>query len=106
LPGARTGSAASGSALQVKQENNWKGEPVSKGGLVAESSAHGDALAASGTAAAQHGSAGLGLHARPEPVCLHTVAAIGLKCALRHEDALLFPLENLNFDSTFEYIAS
>jgi hypothetical protein len=39
-------------------------------------------------------------------VRFHTVAAVGLKCALGHENALLFPLKNLRFDSISEYIAS
>jgi hypothetical protein len=73
--------------------------------LVAEAGAYCNALAADGTAAAQHGSAGLGLHARPKSVRLHTVAAVGLKCALGHRNALLFPLKNLRFDSISEYIA-
>jgi hypothetical protein len=60
--------------------------------LVAEAGAHCNALAANGTATAQYSSAGLGLHARAEPVCFHTVAAVGLKCALGHGIALLFPL--------------
>jgi hypothetical protein len=74
--------------------------------LVAEAGADCNTLAANGAAAAQHGCAGLGLHARPEAVCLHTVAAVGLKCALGHGNALLFPLKNLRFDSIFEYIAT
>jgi len=48
-------------------------------------------FAARGAAAAQHGCAGLGLHARPESVFLHAAAAIRLKCALGHRIALLFP---------------
>jgi len=66
-----------------------------RAGLVAESGAHGYALAADGAAAAQNGCAALGLHTRAEAVCFHAVAAIGLKCALGHRSALLFPLENL-----------
>jgi hypothetical protein len=77
----------------------------SENALVAEASAYGNALAANSAAAAQHGSAGLGLHARAEAVCFHTVAAVGLKCALRHGNALLFPLENLCFRSISEYSA-
>jgi hypothetical protein len=74
-------------------------------GLVAEASAHCNALATDRTAAAQYGCAGFGLHARPKSVRLHTVAAVGLKCALGHENALLFPVEIIAFDSISEYIA-
>jgi hypothetical protein len=77
----------------------WKGS-----GLVAEASTDGNALAANGTATAQYCCAGLGLHARPKSVRLHTVAAVGLKCALGHENALLFPIEDVAFDSISEYI--
>jgi hypothetical protein len=70
-------------------------------GLVAESRADGYTLAADGTAAAQHGSTGLGLHTRAETMSLHAFPAIGLKCALRHENALLFPSENLRLDGKF-----
>ena len=77
----------------------WKGS-----GLVAEASTDGNALAANGTATAQHCCTGFGLHARPKSVRLHTVAAVGLKCALGHGNALLFPGENVAFDSISEYI--
>jgi hypothetical protein len=66
--------------------------------LVAEAGAYGNALAADGTAAAENGSATLGLHARAEAVCFHTVAAVGLKCALGHGNALLFASENLSLN--------
>jgi len=66
--------------------------------LVAEASADGHALAANGPATAQHGCAALGLHPRAETVGLHAFAAIGLKCALGHKNALLFPGENLRLD--------
>jgi hypothetical protein len=69
--------------------------------LVAEASADGDALAANCTAAAEHGCACLGLHTRAEAVSFHALAAIRLKCALRHENALLFPKENLCHDGKF-----
>jgi hypothetical protein len=59
--------------------------------LVAEACAYRHTLAADGTTAAQHGCAALGLHTRAETVRLHASAAIGLKCALGHENALLFP---------------
>jgi hypothetical protein len=64
-------------------------------GLVAEAGTDRNTPAADGAAAAENGGAGLGLHARPEAVCFHAVAAVGLKCALGHGIALLFPLENL-----------
>jgi len=35
-------------------------------------------------------------------MCLHTVAAIGLKCALGHGSALLFPERNLSLDGKFQ----
>jgi hypothetical protein len=44
----------------------------------------------------------LGLHARAEAVRLHAVAAIGLKCALGHENALLFPVQNLRLDGKIQ----
>jgi hypothetical protein len=66
--------------------------------LVAEASADGHALAADGAAAAQHGGSSLGLHARAETVNFHAFAAIGLKCALGHEDTLLFLEEILRLD--------
>jgi hypothetical protein len=64
-------------------------------GSVAEAGTDGDTFAASGAAAAQHSSSSLSFHARAEPVRLHAVAAIGLKCALGHENALLFPVKYL-----------
>jgi len=73
---------------------NWRG-------LVAEASADGHALAADGAAAAENGCAGLGLHTRAEAVGFHALAAIGLKCALGHENALLFPKENLRLNGKF-----
>jgi hypothetical protein len=59
--------------------------------LVAEAGADGDALAALGTAAAEDGGSALGLHASSEAMGLHAAMAIGLKCALGHRNALLFP---------------
>jgi hypothetical protein len=70
--------------------------------LVAEAGAYGDTLAADGATTAQHGCAGLGLHARTKTVRLDAFAAIGLKCALGHENALLFPLTNLRLDGKFQ----
>ena len=58
-------------------------------GLIAESGTDGHALAARRAAAAQNGRAALGLHARPESMCLHARAAVGLKCALGHVRAPL-----------------
>jgi hypothetical protein len=98
------GIATPGSAFQVKK--NRKGKLNGREVLVAEAGADGDALAADSTATAEYGSAGLGLHARAKAVCLHTVAAVRLKCALGHGNALLFPLKNLRYDSKPEYIAS
>jgi hypothetical protein len=63
--------------------------------LVAEASADGNALATDGAAAAEHGSAGFGLHTCAEAVSFHALAAIRLKCALGHGIALLFSEENL-----------
>jgi hypothetical protein len=74
---------------------------ISEKCLVAESGADSHALATDGAAAAQHGSTGLGLHARTETMGFHPFAAVGLKCALRHENALLFPDENLRLDGKF-----
>lgn len=64
----------------------------------------GDALASGGAAAAEHGGAGVGLHARPEAVGFSTVAAVGLKCSFGHRDPLLLVKENLSFSSNIEYI--
>jgi hypothetical protein len=77
-------------------------KPDGREGLVAETSADSNALAPDGATAVQHGCAGLGLHSRAETMCLHTVAAIGLKCALGHEYALLFPERNLSLDGKFQ----
>jgi hypothetical protein len=44
----------------------------------------GDALAASGAAAAKHGCTGFGLHARPESVSFHAAAAVGLEGTFGH----------------------
>jgi len=57
--------------------------------LVAESGADGDTFAALGAAAAEDGGAALGLHAGPEAVGGDALAAIWLKCALGHGNALL-----------------
>jgi hypothetical protein len=57
--------------------------------LVAVTGAYGNALAALGPAARQHGRSALGLHAGAKAVNLRATAAIRLKCALRHGTALL-----------------
>jgi len=59
--------------------------------LVAEAGADSNAFTADGAAAAQYGLAALGLHPGAETVGLHALTAIGLKCALGHGYALLFP---------------
>lgn len=69
--------------------------------LVAETGAYGNAYATDGAATAQDGSTGLGLHSSAETVGFHAFAAIWLKCALGHENALLFPGENLCLDGKF-----
>jgi hypothetical protein len=88
--GVSAGRFAWGNLFRLKQ-NGGKG-------LVAEAGAYGNALAADGTATAENGCAALGLHARAKAVCFHTVAAIGLKCALGHGNALLFASKNLRLD--------
>jgi hypothetical protein len=69
--------------------------------LVAETGAYGDADTADGAATVQDGSTGLGLHSSAETVGFHAFASIWLKCALGHENALLFPGENLCLDGKF-----
>jgi hypothetical protein len=61
------------------------------GRLVAKTCADSNTLAALCTAAVQYGSSATGLHAGTETVGLHALTAIGLKCALGHGYALLFP---------------
>jgi len=63
--------------------------PGPPGKLVAEASADGHAFAALCATAAEHGGAALGLHAGPKAVSLNALAAVGLKCALGHGNALL-----------------
>jgi len=58
--------------------------------LVAEASADSDALAALGATSAEDGLAAFGLHACPKAVGRDSLAAVWLKCALRHWSALLF----------------
>ncbi len=70
--------------------------------LVAEASAYSYALAADGAATAENGLTALGLHARTKSVCFHTVAAIGLKCALGHGNALLLASENLSLNGKIQ----
>ena len=94
MPGrARSGTVSSRPQFRLKLNG--------RKGLVAEAGADGNALAADGATAVQHGRAALGLHSRAETVRLHAFAAIGLKCALGHENALLFPKENLRLDGKF-----
>jgi hypothetical protein len=69
--------------------------------LVAEAGTHSHTFATDGATTAQNGCAALGLHARAESMRLYAFAAIGLKCALGHRNALLFPLENLGLDGKF-----
>jgi hypothetical protein len=90
---ALSGAASVSGAFRLKEN----GRRV----LVAEAGADCYALAADGAAAAQHGSTGLGLHARTETMGFHAFAAIGLKCALGHENRLLFPDENLRLDGKY-----
>jgi hypothetical protein len=86
-----------------KLEDCREGRAEGVRSLVAEACADGDALAADGAAAAEHGSACFGLHARPESVYFYTAVAVRLKCALGHGNALLFALKNLRFDSEVKY---
>jgi hypothetical protein len=68
-------------------------QPVNDlGRLVAEAGADGDLVASLGTAAAQHRSTCLGLHAGEKPVGLGAVSAIRLEGALRHLVRLLLNL--------------
>jgi len=53
---------------------------VPDGSLVADR----EFVAALGAAPRQHGSAVLGAHAYPEPVCLCPFTVVGLKCAFWH----------------------
>jgi hypothetical protein len=101
--------SAHGNALEGVGRNCMKMQPIPAanfgGGrgrgqngrleLVAEASADSYALATDSTTTAQHGCAGLGLHACAKAMGFHAFASIGLKCALRHENALLFLKENL-----------
>ena len=70
--------------------------------LVAVPGADRNALAACGTAPAEHGGATFGLHASAETVSLHAAVAVGLKCALGHGNVLLFLLENLCLDGKYQ----
>jgi hypothetical protein len=79
--GVPAGTLARLAIFRLKQ-NGWRR-------LVAEAGADGDAFTANGAAAAEHGGAGFGLHPRAKAVSLNALAAIGLKCALGHEIALL-----------------
>jgi hypothetical protein len=85
-----------GVLAQTREESGLKLN--GKWELVAEARANSNAFTSDGATTVENGSAGLGLHTRAEAVSLHTVAAIGLKCALGHGIALLFPRENLRLD--------
>ena len=65
----------------------------------------GDALASGGAPAAEHGCAGIGLHARSEAVRFRAVAAVGLKCSFGHRDPLLIGQRESYFYGNIEYIA-
>jgi hypothetical protein len=56
------------------------------GELVAMTGADRDAMAALGAATRKHGGSALGLHSHTEAMRLGTVAAVRLKCALRHKN--------------------
>jgi hypothetical protein len=71
-------------------------------GSVPETGADGDALAADGATAAEDGSAALGLHAGAETMGFHALAAIGLKCALGHNNALLSSSGNLRLNGKIQ----
>jgi len=86
----------------VQPEAHESGSNKAAVGLVAEAGADGNALATDGAAAAEYGCAGLGLHAGTEAVCLDALAPIGLKCALGHGDALLFPCGNLRLNGKIQ----
>ena len=58
-------------------------------GLIAETSAYGDALAPLGTTARKHGLTALGFHATAKAVSLRPFSAVRLKCPLGHVKALL-----------------
>jgi hypothetical protein len=65
--------------------------------LVAEAGTDCDASASLRTAAAEHGGSALGLHAGPKAVRLNPLAAVGLKCALGHGNALLVRLRSFEW---------
>jgi hypothetical protein len=81
--------------------HQFPAETERREGLVAEAGTDGNALATDGATAAEYGCAALGLHPRAETVGLDALAAIGLKCALGHENALLYPLKNLRLDGKY-----
>jgi hypothetical protein len=71
--------------------------------LVAVAGTHGNAFAPFGATAGKHCCAGLGLHPGQKAVCLRTVAAVRLECALGHNAALLISLKNLCLKASFKY---
>ncbi len=88
-------------ACQPELAGDSPAAKIQEPGLVAEAGADRNALAADRAAAAEDGCAALGLHAGAESVGLHALLAIGLKCALWHKNALLFPGKNLGLDGKF-----
>jgi len=90
--GDHHGSAESVSAGRSVERNPLRLKQDGARRLVAETGAYRDAPASDGAPAAQHCGSALGLHAGAEPVSLDALAAIRLKCALGHENALLYPL--------------
>lgn len=71
--------------------------------LIAIAGADSNALAALGAAARKHGSSCLGFHPREESMGLRPVTAVRLKCALRHDTALLILLKNFCLKASLKY---
>ena len=91
-------SAGRATIAQIHSGSNKGRRQIGGRGSVAEAGADGHTLTADGAAAAEDGSAAVGLHAGAETVGFHALAAIGLKCALGHRNALLSPLEYLRLN--------
>jgi hypothetical protein len=87
-------------SIQIRTNKRRHGTKLCRAldALVAVTRAHGYALAARRAAAAEHGCARLGLHARAKAMRLHAAAAVGLKCALGHGMRSCFLLKNLRLD--------
>src|SRR5882757_11232848 len=84
-------AAERGTAVGVLRDSRPPGSKPADAillGLVAEARRHGDTVPSLGATARQHGSAGLGLHARAEAMHLGAVAAVGLKGTLGHRTVL------------------